>query len=392
MWLRNSQCKDVVQDAWIRGSCKDTLYPFNTCMEECRESLTHWNKRNFRHVGKKINALRQKLQVFDCTSSHGVEMERVHETKMDLNKLLLEEEDMWNQRSRNYWLKSGDRNTSFFHTKASNRHKRNSIVKIMDSNGYWVEEEEQIAKVFTNYFGQLFSSSCLVVSEELINAVQPKVTTRMNMTLLQAFHAPEIEKALKQMHPLKAPSPVSMPPLFYQHFWPTVNSVVIQIVLDFLNHGVVLPRFHEKHIVLIPKNKSPERVTNYRPISLCNVIYKLASKVVANWMKMMLKDIVEENQSAFVAKRLITDNTLVTHEVMNHINRKRKGKWGEMALKLDMSKAYYWVEWECLQKIMLKLGFHERWVRIIMQCVSSVTYAIQINRVPRGAIKPTQGL
>lgn len=255
-----------------------------------------------------------------------------------------------------------------------------------------MEEEEQIAKVFTNYFGQLFSSSCLVVSEELINAVQPKVTTRMNMTLLQAFHAPEIEKALKQMHPLKAPSPVSMPPLFYQHFWPTVNSVVIQIVLDFLNHGVVLPRFHEMHIVLIPKNKSPERVTNYRPISLCNVIYKLASKVVANWMKMMLKDIVEENQSAFVAKRLITDNTLVTHEVMNHINRKRKGKWGEMALKLDMSKAYYWVEWECLQKIMLKLGFHERWVRIIMQCVSSVTYAIQINRVPRGAIKPTQGL
>lgn len=135
MWLRNSQCKDVVQDAWIRGSCKDTLYPFNTCMEECRESLTHWNKRTFGHVGKKINALRQKLQVFDCTSSHGVEMERVHERKMELNKLLLEEEDMWNQRSRNCWLKSGDRNTSFFHTKASNRHKRNSIVKIMDSNG-----------------------------------------------------------------------------------------------------------------------------------------------------------------------------------------------------------------------------------------------------------------
>ncbi|XP_075659089.1 uncharacterized protein LOC142628952 [Castanea sativa] len=61
MWLRNSQCKDLVQDAWFRGSCKDTPYPFNTCMEECRESLTHWNKITFGHVGKKINALRQKL-------------------------------------------------------------------------------------------------------------------------------------------------------------------------------------------------------------------------------------------------------------------------------------------------------------------------------------------
>lgn len=184
MWLRNSQCKDIVQDAWIRGSFKDTLYPSNTCMEECRESLTHWNKITFGHVGKKINALRQKLQVLDSTSSHGVDMESVHKTKMELNKLLLEEEDIWNQRSRNCWLKLGDRNTSFFHTKASNRHKRNSIVKIMDSNGNWVEEEEQIAKVFTDYFWQLFSSSCLVVSEELMDAVQPKVTTRMSMTLL----------------------------------------------------------------------------------------------------------------------------------------------------------------------------------------------------------------
>ena len=133
-------------------------------------------------------------------------------------------------------------------------------------------------------------------------------------------------------------------------------------------------------------------MTDYRPISLCNVAYKLASKAVANRMKRVLKDIVGENQSAFVAERLITDNVLAAHEVMNHINRKRKGKWGEMALKLDMSKAYDRVEWECLQKIMLKLGFHENWVHIIMQCVSLVTYAIQINGVPRGVIKPTWGL
>ena len=148
----------------------------------------------------------------------------------------------------------------------------------------------------------------------------------MNLALLQVFQAIEIEKALKQMHPLKAPNPDDMPPLFYQHFWPTVNFVVIQTVLDFRNHGVALPKFHETHFVLIPKNKNLKRVTDYKPISLCNVAYKLASKAVANKMKRVLKDIVGENQSAFVAERLITDNVLVAHEVMNHINRKRKGK------------------------------------------------------------------
>ena len=152
------------------------------------------------------------------------------------------------------------------------------------------------------YFKQLFTSSQSNVSAELIEAIHTKVTDRMNSRLLQEFQASEIEQALKQMHPMKALGPDGMPPLFYQHFWPTVKSIVIQTVLDFLNNGVAPPKFHETHIVLIPKIKNPERVTDYRHISLCNVAYKLASKVVANRLKLVLQDIVCENQSAFVAE------------------------------------------------------------------------------------------
>ena len=119
-------------------------------------------------------------------------------------------------------------------------------------------------------------------------------------------------------------------------------------MLDFLNNGVAPPKFHEMHIVLIPKTKNSERVTDYRPISLCNVAYKLASKAMANRLNLVLQDIICENQSAFVSERLILDNVLVAHELMNHINRKKKGRTGEMALKLDMSKAYDRMKWGCL--------------------------------------------
>ena len=81
--------------------------------------------------------------------------------------------------------------------------------------------------------------------------------------------------------------------------------------MNFLNHGAAPPKFHETHIVLIHKTKNPERVTDYRPISLCNVAYKLASKVVVNRLKMVLQDIVCENQSAFISERFIIDNVLV---------------------------------------------------------------------------------
>ena len=392
MWLRDDRCDELVTAAWERGMHEGSEWPFSNCIEECRTALVSWNKNTFGHVGRKISSLQKKLQCLEERRSNNAVMEEVQGTKMELNKMLMAEEDMWHQRSRNCWLKSGDRNTSFFHTKASNRNQRNMISKIMDSNGAWQEEEVKIGSIFVEYFEKLFMSSQQVVSNEMLDALHTKVTDRMNSMLIQDFNAHEVEKALKQMHPMKAPGPDGMPPLFFQHFWPTVNSIVIQTVLGFLNHGIAPPKFHETHIVLIPKTKDPISVTDYRPISLCNVVYKLASKAVANRLKVVLQDIIGENQSAFIAERLITDNVLVAHELMNHINRKRKGKTGEMALKLDMSKAYDRVEWECLQQIMRKLGFHDKWIRLVISYVSSVTYAVRVNGVPYGHISPTHEL
>ena len=100
----------------------------------------------------------------------------------------------------------------------------------------------------------------------------------------------------------------------------------------------------------------------------------------------------KEKKSNNVYGRLITDNFLVAFETMHHINLKKTWTTGEMALKLDMSKAYDRVEWACLGKIMEKLGFHSRWKRLMMQCISSVTYAVRINGKPSGHIIPTRGL
>lgn len=135
-----------------------------------------------------------------------------------------------------------------------------------------------------------------------------------------------------------------------------------------------------------------KKVQGYRPISLCNVAYKLVSKTMANRLKAVLPDLVCENQSAFVVERLITDNVLVASETMYHVSQKRKGKVGEMMLKLDKSKAYDKVEWKCLEQIMLRMGFSERWVSLVMQCITMVSYAIHINGQPQRNIIPSRGL
>ena len=106
----------------------------------------------------------------------------------------------------------------------------------------WHEDLEQVGQIFVDYFDQLFSTSQPRMERELLNAILPKVLERRNATLTKEFHAGEVEKALKQMHPLTVPSLDGVPPLFYQHFWPTIKSIVIITALNFLNHGIAPPQ------------------------------------------------------------------------------------------------------------------------------------------------------
>lgn len=144
-------------------------------------------------------------------------------------------------------------------------------------------------------------------------------------------------------------------------------------------------------IEFIPKVSKPEHLTNFIPISLCNVLYKIASKVLANRLKQLLPNIIAEEQSAFVPGRLITGNVLIAYECMHSI-RQQHAKTPLFALKIDMIKVYDRVEWIYLQGVLQKLGFAQSWINSIMHCVSSVHYSVRVNGEFSESFIPTRGL
>ena len=220
------------------------------------------------------------------------------------------------------WLKEGDKNTRYFHCRATQRNKRNLILGLEDEAVVWVEEEEVLGKVVEDYFQDMFTSSNPSQFDEILVGLQPVIIAEMSASLSRDYQAKEVLLALKQMALLTAPGPNGMSPIFYKTYWHIVGDDVISIVLNSLNLGNVHESLNSTFIALIPKVKNPKRVAEFRPIILCNVVYKLIAKMVVNRMKKILSHVIDDSQSAFLSGRLIVANVLVAFETLHYLKRK----------------------------------------------------------------------
>ncbi|PNX88544.1 ribonuclease H, partial [Trifolium pratense] len=118
----------------------------------------------------------------------------------------------------------------------------------------------------------------------------------------------------------------------------TCGQEIFQQCCNWLTIGTFPANLNSTNISLIPKGDSQVSMKDWRPISLCNVIYKLVAKVLANRLKNVLDKCISISQSAFIPGRSILDNVMVAFEVIHHMKTKTKGKLGDVALKLDISK------------------------------------------------------
>ena len=158
----------------------------------------------FGQIPKQIQKKRETLNTLDCRDKDGSLGSEINVIRKEINELLDSEEIMWQQRAKVQWLGHGDRNMKYFHTRASDRRRRNTINSIMDENGNWHDSMDGIAEVAVSYFKSLYSTSFPTRISEVIDTIPTKVTEDMNQRLIQEFTREEVEAALKQMHPTKA--------------------------------------------------------------------------------------------------------------------------------------------------------------------------------------------
>jgi ribonuclease HI len=391
-WAKEQGFQEAIITAWTNPLMQGGGWAhLENKINACKNEITKWKETARKPTHANIKSMRRRLaelQGMEQTASGDL----IKKLTNDIQVAVEREDLWWRQRAKTEWLKQGDRNTKYFHACANSRRKKNWIEKIQDERGELWEESDGIGGAFVNYFEGLFTASRGVDMTNCLQFMEPRVTSKMNEGLLMPFTAEEIYAALNQMQPLKAPGPDGLHAQFFQQNWAVIGADICAGILDILNSGVMPPNLNMTHIVLIPKIKNPVLVSDFRPISLCNVLYKIISKVLANRLKKILPLIISPTQSAFIPGRLITDNLLAAYETLHTMHTRMGGKKGFMAVKVDMSKAYDRVEWRFLEGVMKKMGFEEGWIKLVMMCISSVKYSVIVNGDPCGQITPSRGI
>ena len=197
MWLTEQGCSDTVQAVWQRDNGENEILKVIRKVDECGKELTKWSKNCLKNVRKELEKTRKLLAKAELVAMNGGSNKRMKYLEKQILTLLDREAKMWAQRSKVQWLRDGDKNTRFFHSKATQRRRRNYIKGLYDENGQWCTHPSRVTDTVVQFYQKLFTSCELVDFEEISEQIPTKVTEDMNVELLKEFTADEVENALK---------------------------------------------------------------------------------------------------------------------------------------------------------------------------------------------------
>ncbi|KAL5577574.1 hypothetical protein UlMin_019273 [Ulmus minor] len=379
MWTRDPRSFAVVRHSWLATPHGRPHTQFLDRMRNTKRALFFWNKDQFGKLQVEISKTR--AAIIECQRGDpSSDRDRDNYLRSLLDEFLKREELISFQKSRVQWALNGDKCTKFFFISTLVRH-----------NGLWAESRDEVGSAFMNCFYDIYGADSLPVGVDLSQLVSPTITHADNMNLVTIPGSEEIREVVFCMGSFKAPGLDGMLALFYKTYWDTVGPDVVRLVQDLFISNRLHPAINSTNLMLIPKVPNPTKLNHYRPISVCNIVYKVIAKILANRIKLLLPPLICPSQNAFIPGRSIHDNSVMVQEVI-HSMRKKRGSGGWMALKIDLEKAYNIMNWSFIWSVLEAFGFHARRIDWVRTCCSSVTMNVMINGAVFQSFRPARGL
>ncbi|XP_057760081.1 uncharacterized protein LOC130980412 [Arachis stenosperma] len=270
------------------------------------------------------------------------------------------------------------------------RRRRNRIESLQDDNGVWITESSALEDMATSFFKNLYIDDMADIPFVLSTAF-PMLSNEELESFGRNISADEIKDSLFSIGALKAPGKDGMQAIFYQNKWDLIGTDLCQLVQKIFQNPQEVKDINETLITLIPKVEPVMNLKQMRPISLCNVSYKVITKILARRLKGIMGKLTQPTQCSFVPGRQSSDNIVIVQEVI-HSMKSKKGKKGWMAIKIDLEKAYDRLKWSFIVDTLKDIGMPDHFINLVYACISTARMRVLWNGEALDEFSPSRGI
>jgi hypothetical protein len=378
-WLEDESFRDLVKKHW-RPFDSRTGTPagvhFAKNLKTIKALTIPWAKEKRQNEERELQATEEQLEAFYQEADEGlltdITKNNIKTLEARRKQLLAEQEATWRLKSRAIWLEQGDENTKFFHAFSKGQKASNTIWNMKDPEGRTLSTFPELAELGKNHFKTLYKADQRENIAKIVKLAlyYPSfVNEQNNRDLYSEVSASELKETIGSFQKDKIPGPDGWTIEFYLAFFDLLGADLLRVVEETRLNGLIHPPFNTTFLALIPKKDEPTSFEDFRPISLCNCIYKIIAKIISRRLKPILSEVISKEQFGFLNGRQIHEAIGVAQEGLHSLKSHRsKG----VVLKIDLSKAFDRVNWSFIRLLLTHLGFEVPFIRWIMACISSI--------------------
>ncbi|KAH0646562.1 hypothetical protein KY284_034446 [Solanum tuberosum] len=363
-WVEQPSFENTVSACWNRPIEGNPMWIFHQKMKRLASTLSAWSKMQFGDIYAKVRDFEKRVKVAeDNLLQHNTEKhrEKLHSINAEYIRYMKLEDAILKQKSQLQWFKDGDGNSKYFHALIRGRRRRLFVHKILKDNDEWIQGDEHIAKAACDHFQHIFTGVDKKIDELPMECIPRLVSQEQNDGLKEIPSIEELKEVVYSMNPNSAAGPDGMNGYFFQKCWNIINKDLMAVIHAFFSGQMIPKYFSHACLILLPKVKNPNRLNEFRPISL-----------------------------SFVKGRSISENIMLAQEIIHQIKKPIIGS--NVVIKLDMAKAYDRVSWSYICLILRKMGFEEIFIDMIWRIMANNWYSIILNGRRYGFFHSTRGL
>ena len=289
-------------------------------------------------------------------AKNSLQSAEVIDLENQLSSLISKEAEGAKIRSRAQWFEEGEKPTRYFFRLERTRAASNSFASLFDENGIEKNSHDDLEKILTHFYQNLFMNDSLdmQIQTDIINALEFSLSDYEREMCEGLFTIDELLAALKGLQTGKAPGSDGLSTEFYLHFWEDLSVPLLSVLNESFHAGSLAESQYEGLLRLIHKKDDRRLPKNWRPISLLNTDYKLASKIITERLKKVMASIVHQDQTCGVLGRSIFSNLHLVRDVLDFIDKTNEPA---VLVTLDQEKAFDRVDHEFMLRVLQKFGF-----------------------------------